>query len=130
MSENLTKNLFSASINTLISGINDKKICFVVPSYQRGYRWTDSQIKRLLMDLYEFGTEKDHGNTLVGDYYCLQPIVVKKITDTEVYAKLGNEYPIDSDTEYYEIVDGQQRMVLLYPKGKTCRRNSCPVVIE
>ena len=106
MSENLTKNLFSASINTLISGINDKKICFVVPSYQRGYRWTDSQIKRLLMGLYEFGTEKDHGNTLVGDYYCLQPIVVKKITDTEVYAKLGNGYPIDNDTDYYEIVDG------------------------
>lgn len=66
MSENLTKNLFSASINELISGIDDKKICFVVPSYQRGYRWTDSQIKRLLMDLYEFGTEKDRGNTLVG----------------------------------------------------------------
>lgn len=130
MSENLTKNLFSASINTLISGINDKKICFVVPSYQRGYRWTDSQIKRLLMDLYEFGTEKDHGNTLVGDYYCLQPIVVKKITDTEVYAKLGNGYPIDSDTEYYEIVDGQQRMITVFILLKYLLRESEPYSIE
>lgn len=130
MSENLTKNLFSASINELISGIDDKKICFVVPSYQRGYRWTDSQIKRLLMDLYEFGTEKDRGNTLVGDYYCLQPIVVKKIIDTEVYAKLGNGYQINNDMDYYEIVDGQQRMITVFILLKYLLRESEPYSIE
>lgn len=78
MSEYLSNNLFSASINTLINGINENKICFVVPSYQRGYRWTENQIKRLLIDLYEFRTEQEKGNKLVGNYYCLQPIVVKK----------------------------------------------------
>ena len=101
MSENIDRNLFSISINTLISGMNGKKICFVVPSYQRGYRWTDSQINRLLMDLYDFGTEKDNGNKLVGDYYCLQPIVVKRITESEVLHTLGPEYIIDENTDYF-----------------------------
>ncbi len=47
--------LGSISINDLIFGSEDgKKICFVVPSYQRGYRWTDAEIKKLLTDLYEY----------------------------------------------------------------------------
>lgn len=129
MTEILTKNIFSVSINTLISGTNGKRICFVVPSYQRGYRWTDSQINRLLMDLYDFGTEKDRGNTLVGDYYCLQPIVVKKITGSEVLSKLGSDYIIDYDTDYYEIVDGQQRMITVYILLKYLLRESDPYAI-
>lgn len=130
MSENIDRNLFSVSINTLISGMNGKKICFVVPSYQRGYRWTDSQINRLLMDLYDFGTEKDNGNKLVGDYYCLQPIVVKRITESEVLHKLGSEYIIDENTDYYEIVDGQQRMITVYILLKYLLRDSDPYSIE
>lgn len=130
MSEDLTNNLFSASINKLINGFNDKKICFVVPSYQRGYRWTDSQIKRLLNDLYEFGKEKDRKNPLVGDFYCLQPIVVKKLTDAEVHKELGDEYKIDSGTVYYEIADGQQRMITVFILLKYLLRDSDPYSIE
>ena len=67
------------SINDLING----RICFVVPSYQRGYRWSNDQIERLLLDLYDFGVEKNNGNPLVGDYYCLQPIVVKELDESD-----------------------------------------------
>lgn len=130
MCNTLTKNLFSVSINTLISGMDGKKICFVVPSYQRGYRWTDSQINRLLVDLYDFGTEKDRGNTLVGDYYCLQPIVVKRLTESEVLAKLGSEYKTNSDISYYEIVDGQQRMITVHILLNYLLRDSEPYSIE
>ena len=130
MSEILTNNLFSVSINTLINGINGKKICFVVPSYQRGYRWTESQIKRLLIDLYEFRTEQEKGNTLVGSYYCLQPIVVKRITESEVHNKLSAEYTIDSNTDYYEIVDGQQRMITVFILLKYLLRRAKPFSIE
>ena len=130
MSEDLTNNLFSASINKLINGFNDKKICFVVPSYQRGYRWTDSQIRKLLTDLLEFKMEKDGGNKLVGDFYCLQPIVVKKLTDMEVSKELGNEYQIDSGTDYYEIADGQQRMITVFILLKYLLRDSDPYSIE
>ena len=130
MNETMATNLFSVSINTLINGMNGKRICFVVPSYQRGYRWTDSQINRLLMDLYDFGTEKDKGNKLVGDYYCLQPIVVKRITESEVLNKLGFKYIIDRNTDYYEIVDGQQRMITVYILLKYLLRDSDPYSIE
>ncbi len=45
---------------------------FFIPSYQRGYRWTDLQIENLLNDILEFSKGID------GDFYCLQPLVVKK----------------------------------------------------
>lgn len=31
---------------------------FYIPSYQRGYRWTDQQVKDLLNDINEFKPEK------------------------------------------------------------------------
>ena len=71
--------------------LNNKK--FFVPSYQRGYRWTTAEIKALECDLFEFA------NKIATDdnYYCLQPIVVFK-----------------RDDDYYEIVDGQQRLTSLW----------------
>lgn len=44
---------------------------FYIPSYQRGYRWTEQQVKDLLNDIDEFKQEGDN-------WYCLQPLVVKK----------------------------------------------------
>ena len=65
---------------------------FFVPTYQRGYRWTETQVKELLEDLYDFVSTKQDKN----DYYCLQPIIVKK------------------KDEYWELVDGQQRLTALW----------------
>ena len=62
---------------------------FHVPSYQRGYRWGEEEVKRLLNDINENGPKP----------YCLQPIVVKRKKGTE------NEY---------ELIDGQQRLTTLY----------------
>lgn len=128
MNENI--NLSNMSINDLINGINGKKICFVVPSYQRGYRWSNDQIERLLLDLYDFGVEKNNGNPLVGDYYCLQPIVVKEIDESDLLNKLGAGYEVDSATSYYEIVDGQQRMATVFILLKYLLRDSEPYSIE
>jgi len=60
---------------------------FRIEAYQRGYRWTRDEVKRMLEDISEI--PRDHK-------YCLQPIVVKK----------GNGY--------YELIDGQQRLTTLY----------------
>ena len=65
---------------------------FYVPTYQRGYRWDDKQVKDLLNDLYDF---KNTANTSAGEFYCLQPIVVKK------------------NGEKYEVIDGQQRLTTI-----------------
>lgn len=64
---------------------------FVIPSYQRGYRWDEIQVKDLLNDIYEFKQNNNEG------FYCLQPLVLKKISDN-----------------VYEVIDGQQRLTTIY----------------
>ena len=63
---------------------------FFVPSYQRGYRWTEHEVTALLDDIYEFSTE---GNKS----YCIQPLAVK-----------------DREDGSFEVVDGQQRLTTIY----------------
>ena len=65
---------------------------FFVPSYQRGYRWGDDEVVRLLDDIY--GIYDEDAKTIRN--YCLQPVVVKKREND------------------YELIDGQQRLTTLY----------------
>ena len=64
---------------------------YYIPEYQRGYRWEDKQVLNLLDDLDTFFS----GDTK-GQFYCLQPIVVKEVT-------------IDNE-KWLEVIDGQQRL--------------------
>lgn len=59
---------------------------FFVPRYQRGYRWTDIEVTRLLQDIRD-----SEGST-----YYLQPIVVRALGDNR-----------------WELIDGQQRLTTL-----------------
>ncbi len=60
---------------------------FYIPSYQRGYRWDDSQVFALLNDIYNNGDEP----------YCLQPLVVR-----------------EDGQGRYEVIDGQQRLTTIH----------------
>jgi uncharacterized protein with ParB-like and HNH nuclease domain len=71
---------------------------FFIPSYQRGYRWEKQQVLNLLDDIYDFMMDTGSGSS---EFYCLQPVVVRKIEDLE------NELPI------YEVIDGQQRLTTI-----------------
>ena len=52
---------------------------FLIPNYQRGYKWEKEQVEDLLNDIEEFMiSESDK----VGLYYCIQPLVVG-YADTE-----------------------------------------------
>ena len=65
---------------------------FNVPSYQRGYRWGEEEVTRLLSDIHDiFNEEKQAARN-----YCLQPIVVRRAGD------------------HFELIDGQQRLTTLY----------------
>jgi len=64
---------------------------FIIPYYQRGYRWTRFQVEQLLKDIWKFCDEKNEN-----EFYCLQPIVVKKLEDG------------------WELIDGQQRLTTIY----------------
>ena len=108
------ENLKSVLINDLMIGEHGKKFCFIIPSYQRGYRWNDEQVNTLLNDLYEFYDAYTNQTGSVGKYYCLQPIVVKELTPQALAERMGDSYPYKDDTAYYEVVDGQQRLTTIY----------------
>ena len=67
--------------------IGEIKGNFIIPAYQRGYRW-DKEVEMLLNDIEAIPD---------GENYCLQPIVVKK-----------------TDDDTFELIDGQQRLTTLY----------------
>lgn len=69
---------------------------FHIPSYQRGYRWTKTEVSALLDDLYEYAQNIKSGRGHNSKFYCLQPLVVKKL-----------------DAQY-EVIDGQQRLTTLF----------------
>lgn len=69
------------------------KYKFFIPSYQRGYRWTENEVEYLLNDIWEFITKPGKQDN---EWYCLQPIVVKM------------------DKEHSEVLDGQQRLTTIF----------------
>lgn len=71
---------------------------FVIPSYQRGYRWEEKQVVDLLEDICEFAKQNKE------DSYYLQPLVVKPRKWT---GKDGVE------VDAWEVLDGQQRLTTL-----------------
>ena len=63
------------SIYELLNNEDGKSESFFIPSYQRGYRWKKQQVEELLEDIWEFASKKKKDEY---EFYCLQPIVVKK----------------------------------------------------
>lgn len=78
----------------LLGGVGEPPYNFIIPPYQRGYRWTEQEVHELLNDLWDFHKAQDEG----GDFYCLQPIVVLKKTESYTF----------------EVLDGQQRLTTLF----------------
>lgn len=74
---------------------------FLIPSYQRGYRWTSRQVEDLLNDVYGFAVKKGKTDN---EFYCLQPIVVKK---------QDWDNPEKKAISGWEVVDGQQRLTTI-----------------
>ena len=92
MDANQTNQLVLKSVNQLFEN------SFFIPSYQRGYRWTDTQVKQLLDDVWHFAKNPpQHEPGKEKPFYCLQPVVVKKRNENE-----------------WEVIDGQQRLTTIY----------------
>ena len=94
----MANNIELREINKLI------KENFFIPTYQRGYRWDEKQVIELLNDVREF---MHKGNIQAGEFYCLQPIVVKKRPDGK-----------------YDVIDGQQRLTTFLIIQKFLRKKT------
>jgi uncharacterized protein with ParB-like and HNH nuclease domain len=80
------------TIRELLTDQSGKPANYWIPAYQRGYRWTPLMVTQLLDDLWEFIQTPG-----AGQFYCLQPIVIKPLKDGR-----------------FEVVDGQQRLTTIY----------------
>lgn len=67
---------------------------FTIAGYQRGFRWTQRDVRELLDDVWEFSLAYSAES---GAFYCLQPVVVTPAPDGS-----------------WTVIDGQQRLTTLY----------------
>jgi len=91
---------------------------FYIPSYQRGYRWTENQVGDLLRDLLCFANDyaNEGKNKKQDQFYCLQPIIARSITDKDkIKSIFGDDYN-DSILKHkvWEVIDGQQRLTTIF----------------
>lgn len=88
---------------------------FLIPAYQRGYRWTPAEVTRLLDDIVE---HRQHRGP--HDAYYLQPIVVTprglqsaaRERDTEKDPR--SESATQDNHRVWEVIDGQQRLTTVF----------------
>lgn len=95
----------SQNPNFTLKRINELKgMTFFVEAYQRGYKWDVQQVLDLLNDIEEF-------ESVGSRFYCLQPVVVKKIVSTDPRITEKN---IANKDSVYELIDGQQRLTTTF----------------
>ena len=106
----LSKSNGYKTINDVLWGDDMVARQFMIPSFQRGYRWTEKNVRQLIEDIYENVTEKIKNKPIgpigkTGDLmdlvptdktekYCIQPLVVTQGNDGR-----------------YCVIDGQQRLI-------------------
>lgn len=78
------------------SDIEFEKTLFLIPSYQRGYRWQADDVQKLLLDLTRFS----------GKDYCLQPLELQITSCPEKLKDCNYE-------KFIRVVDGQQRLTTI-----------------
>lgn len=84
---------------------------YLIPYYQRGYRWDIENVTALLEDIHNFM------NTPNEKKYCLQPIVVVPGRDEEGFNR-------------WEVIDGQQRLITLNIIFNYLKRSRHKIIFE
>lgn len=90
MGENISENNNTLELKS-IADIKDKE--FIIPSFQRGYRWEPVQVITLLEDIKEYIEKANDIKT----FMCLQPVVFYK----------------NKDNDNLIVIDGQQRLTTM-----------------
>lgn len=83
------------SIASVFSEVTSVGGQYIIPNYQRGYKWSRNDVQKLLTDLLNF--ERGNGNDQ-SSFYCLQNITI---------------VPAEG-SKNWNVVDGQQRLTTMY----------------
>jgi uncharacterized protein with ParB-like and HNH nuclease domain len=83
---------------------------YIIPYYQRGYRWSENHVEALLEDIYNFIQSNEKK-------YCLQPIAVVPNID-------------DNNHRIWEVLDGQQRLITMKLIFKYLNKPSYEIIFE
>ena len=78
-----------------IADLQNESAHFFIDAYQRGYRWSENEVRDLLDDIREFSHTKRQDDKT---FYCLQPIIVTQA----------------DDGVSWKVIDGQQRLTTIY----------------
>lgn len=86
---------------------------FFIPAYQRGYRWCTKQVGDLLRDLLCFANKEGKEDY---EFYCLQPVITRPITDRDTIIRYFGEDKADEVLKKgaWEVIDGQQRLTSIF----------------
>ena len=82
------------SLKTM-ADLENESVNFFIDAFQRGYRWTQAEVRDLLEDIHEFCQS---GYETTSRFYCLQPVILTKMPEGNVW----------------KVIDGQQRLTTLY----------------
>jgi hypothetical protein len=96
-------------VNSLLDVVNQPGLGFLIPSYQRPYKWTNEHIERLIDDIInELNRVQPDG---IVDILFLGTLIVARVDSAE-WLKYYNPVYV-SPMGMYHVVDGQQRLSTL-----------------
>ena len=89
-----------------IDEIFDSSTQYKIPMYQRGFAWSQDQLKQLILDIKNTEPDKE---------YFLGSLIVHRQSGEDTV---------------YEVIDGQQRLTALFLIKCVSQDNPCPTSIE